>query len=195
MKKVLLFPGAFNPPHIGHEEIVKIATDTFSFNEIWIMPSGNRLDKQIDTSFAHRRELGKLFVSYLSNKINIPVKLITDELDDKQNRYTHQILKEIKSNPTINIKQLIGLDGITSLFLNDSRVLDDGKFLVIDRPGFDFPKDFPIKKINLIKGATIEISSTQIRNWLSKKNEEYRKYLPPMICEYIEKNNLYQKNN
>ena len=115
MKKILLFPGAFNPPHNGHTEAVERALKKESFDELWIMPSGKRNDKTITTSYEQRRVLGNLFVEYLQSKINMPVKLITAELDNMNGKFTHEILEEVKSQSDMEITQLIGLDGFLDL--------------------------------------------------------------------------------
>jgi nicotinic acid mononucleotide adenylyltransferase len=48
MKKILFFPGTFNPPHFGHASVVKVAVDNIKFDEVWIMPSGKRVDNTDD---------------------------------------------------------------------------------------------------------------------------------------------------
>lgn len=97
MKKILLFPGAFNPPHYGHIETIKVALEKVSFDELWIVPSGKRDDKNIAISYENRHVFGKFFVEYLESEFSIPVKLITAELDNMDGKFTHEILKEIKS--------------------------------------------------------------------------------------------------
>ena len=141
MKKILLFPGAFNPPHNGHTEAVERALKKESFDELWIMPSGKRNDKTITTSYEQRRVLGNLFVEYLQSKINMPVKLITAELDNMNGKFTHEILEEVKSQSDMEITQLIGLDGF--LDLQKGKLIDSQeKFIVINRRGYELPKNF-----------------------------------------------------
>src|SRR5680860_193379 len=102
MKKVLLFPGAFNPPHYGHVKIIRLALRKKEFDELWIMPSGKRRDKTIDISYNHRTNLGKLFISYLKTQIDLPIILLDNELSDNKGRYTDEIMSEIKSRKDIS---------------------------------------------------------------------------------------------
>ena len=134
MKNILLFPGAFNPPHYGHIETVKIALEKVSFDELWIMPSGKRDDKTISTNYKDRRAFGNFFVEYLQSVVSIPVKLIATELDNVDGKFTHQILKEVKSQSDIIITQLIGLDGF--LHLQDKLSDSEEKFIVMNRQGY-----------------------------------------------------------
>ena len=193
MKKILLFPGAFNPPHYGHIEIIGIALKKYSFDELWIVPSGKRDDKNITTNYEDRRNLGNLFVEYLQSKINIPVKLITAELDNLDGRFTYEILKEIKSKSNIEITQLIGLDGF--LGLQKSKLINDQeKFIIMNRHCYELPKNFfcnENENVVIFEGTNQSISSTQIRNMIKNNDVGYKKFVPDKIATYIENHNLY----
>ncbi len=173
MKKVLLFPGAFNPPHLGHVAILELALKSESFDEIWIIPSGNRDDKVISTTYENRRNLGNLFTKFLQTKISTPIKLVTDELDDTTGRYTQEILGEIKSRRDIQTIQLIGSDGMSKLQESPNEELNTKDFIVV-------PRD-----------AT-NISSTQIRAMIEKGDVGYRNLVPEEIADYIKIHGLYQ---
>ena len=165
MKKVLLYPGAFNPPHLGHVLAVEIAVASMPFDEVWIMPSGKREDKIIDTNYDDRRTLGKLFVEYLASQITIPVTLITAELDETKDRYTSEILSEIKSKDGNNVIQLIGMDGFAKLYPKIQT--SNEKYLVLKRPGYDLPPIFiPSDNFHFLNETGSDISSTKIRDYI-----------------------------
>lgn len=190
----MLFPGAFNPPHCGHAEaVIKVLEKNKNkFDELWIMPSGKRDDKNITTDYKHRRVIGNLFVEYLKTRIDIPAKLITAELDDKSGKFTHEILEEIKSQPDIQVTQLIGLDG----FLNIKYGLFDNEesFIIIKRKGYELPENFSHSgNIIIFDGEVKPISSTQIRDMVKNNDGRYKFLVPETIADYIEKNNLYHK--
>jgi nicotinate-nucleotide adenylyltransferase len=194
MKKVLLYPGAFNPPHYGHVSAVELALKNKSFDEVWIMPSGKRDDKTISTSYEDRRNLGNLFVEYLQSNLSVPVKLLTDELDDTTSRYTQDILREVKSTPDVEIIQLIGTDGIIHLKnkLSPEDFIKE-KYIVIQRVGYELPDDFSHAENLLITEDTSEnISSTQIRDMLKTNIGKIEDLVPEKIASYIKKHNLYQ---
>lgn len=172
MRKVLLFPGAFNPPHLGHGAILETALKKETFDEVWIIPSGNRDDKVISTTYEDRRNLGNLFVEFLRTKISTPIKLVTDELDDTTGRYTQEILQQIKSRPDIQTIQLIGSDGMTSLQESPGGEIRAEDFIVVQRDPTD-------------------ISSTQIRNMVQEGNTDYHNLVPQEIANYIDEHGLY----
>lgn len=44
-KEVVVFGGSFNPPTKAHEAIIAQCLDLPSYDEVWVMPSGDRQDK------------------------------------------------------------------------------------------------------------------------------------------------------
>jgi len=53
-RRVVVFGGSFDPPTLAHEEIIRICLQLPQFQQVWVMPSCNRADKQIATSQAQR---------------------------------------------------------------------------------------------------------------------------------------------
>lgn len=192
MRKILLFPGAFNPPHYGHTDaVVKVLEkNKNTFDELWVVPSGKRDDKDITTDYKHRRAMGNIFVEYLRPRIDIPVKLDTLELDDKSEKFTHEILKEIKSQPDTQVTQLIGLDGFLSI--KNGLFDNEESFIIVKRKGYELPENFSHSdNITIFDEAVNSISSTQIRDMVKNHDIGYKKLVPETIADYIEKHNLY----
>lgn len=53
-KKVAIYGGSFNPPTMSHFEIMKMVMDDIQvdgkpFDEVWMVPCGDRHDKKIGT--------------------------------------------------------------------------------------------------------------------------------------------------
>jgi nicotinate (nicotinamide) nucleotide adenylyltransferase len=183
-----MFPGAFNPPHYGHVTSVEIALRQIPFDEVWIVPSGKREDKMISISYDDRRNLGNLLVACLQSKIDVPVKLVTDELDNIYEKRTHEILRELRSQDDVSVTQLIGLDGYLSIEKSD-----DEQFIVMQRPGYTLPKDVADdKNVVFLKGDVLDISSTQIRAMSRNGNFQYREFVPESVIDYIVEHKLYQ---
>lgn len=59
-QRILVFGGAFNPPTLAHEAIVRACLALPEFSEVWAMPSGDRLDKTIEASDADRLAMLRL---------------------------------------------------------------------------------------------------------------------------------------
>ena len=52
--KILIFGGGFSPPTIAHEAIIAACLRLPQFNEVWVMPSGDRIDKTISLTDRER---------------------------------------------------------------------------------------------------------------------------------------------
>lgn len=193
MKKVLIYPGAFNPPHLGHISVLKNALENNSFDEVWIIPSGKREDKNISTSYEDRRVLNTFFVDHLNKTLNVLCKLRTDELDNTEGKYTSEILEKIKSEPDTEFTQLIGTDGY--MFLRNQILPDEFKkerFVVVSRSGYELIKNAELDENNLFIDVDLnEISSTQIRSMAKSGDSEYQKLTLPEVASYIKEHNLY----
>lgn len=193
MKKVLLYPGAFNPPHLGHESLVETALRQEEFDEVWVMPSGNRPDKVITTTYQDRRELGRLFVESLQSKVAVPVKLITDEIEEGNTKLTHELLNEIKALPDTAVTQLIGVDGLEFLARKYGPDLDSEWYLAVQRTGYQLKAEVNPNKVTFLEeGDSLGISSTQVRELVKARDEKYRELVSQPVGEYIAGHGLYQ---
>ncbi len=194
MKKVLIYPGAFNPPHNGHIATLELALGKYSFDEVWIIPSGNREDKKIEIPFSDRKSLNTFFVNYLNERLSTRCVLRTDEFDNPENKTTSQILKELKSEPGIEFTQLAGLDSY--LFLKEkigNLILEDNFIVISNRFEYNIPEVFTFPENHkFIEGEKRDdISSTKIRNLVKNNDTSYEKLTILEIAKYIKEHKLY----
>lgn len=52
--KIAVFGGAFNPPTVAHQQIIEACLSLDEFSEVWVMPSGDRIDKSMTTDDQER---------------------------------------------------------------------------------------------------------------------------------------------
>jgi nicotinate-nucleotide adenylyltransferase len=190
MKKILFYPGTFNPPHLGHVSAVIVSLNAMDFDEVWIMPSGKRVDKEISTSYEDRRNLGNLFVEYLQTVVTIPVKLVTTAVENIGGKYTHEHILELKAHSQDEIFQLVGIDGYMGI---KERVIGPNeKFVVIKRSGYEFPEGLSSNRnLVILDEGVAGISSTKIREMVRGGDKEYKKLVPETVSSYIEEKKLY----
>jgi len=50
MKKIGVFGGSFDPPHLGHKALVQAALDALSLDEVWVIPVGQAVHKSLIAS-------------------------------------------------------------------------------------------------------------------------------------------------
>jgi nicotinic acid mononucleotide adenylyltransferase len=191
MRKILFYPITGNPPHLGHASAVLVALDHLAFDEVWIMPSGKRMDKVVPISDKDRMNLSSLFVEYLQSQTTVPIIHKSIGVDGTDDRFMHEHIIELKSEPNAEIFQLVGIDGFMSI--KDRVIGPDERFVVIKRSGYEIPEGLVSNKnlIFLDEGVG-GISSTKVREMVRNSDLSYKELVPKEVGEYIEKQNLYK---
>jgi len=169
---VAIYGGSFDPPHIGHEEIIKQALQKLDITVLYVVPTFLNPFKNIFFTPAKIRLkwVEKLLLSYPK------AKLLDYEV--KQNRPvpTIETVQYIIDNYKINtIYLIIGADNIKDLakWTEYKRLKKLVTFVVASRDGLPIPKELQKLQIN------VTISSTLLREHLQ------REYLPIMIADDV----------
>jgi len=179
MKTVALFGGSFDPPHIGHIEIVKKLQALPFIDDIVIMPTYlNPFKTKFHTSPQVR-------LHWLEKLYKDNPKVIVSDFEVKQARKVptyESVLYLQKKYDKIYI--VIGADNIKTLhkWYNYEKLIQIATFIVAKRKGFEIPEDFLTIEVD------INISSTQLREHMEKR------FLPPKIANEILKEYNGTKN-
>ncbi len=196
-KKILIYGGAFSPPHLGHASAVSLALRSFPCDEIWVMPSADRRDKKITAGAEDRKRMLEIMIHELFPRPATPVTVSTLEIDRPKPTTTYETLMELNGQfPGSEFYFLIGADvvgDIESKWFNGKEIYRLANFVVMDCRGVPVPSGLPDNFIHLPgrKGLTGDISSTMIRNMLGeRKNPDH--CLTPGVAAYIREMKLYQ---
>ena len=169
--KIGLFFGTFDPPHIGHFEIVKKLINTKNFEKIWIVPSPLSPFKQnnLITSFHHRKVMLKKTFLDLKN-----VKICDVELKLSRPNYTIETLNYLqKYFPEYKFSLIIGSDNFKKIHLGkeSQKILKNFPIYVFPRKGYSANnKHIKLNSITFLSEMQpILISSTIIRSGINKK--------------------------
>ncbi len=167
-KITIIFGGSFNPPTIAHERILQACVD-YSKNinaDIWIMPSGNRTDKQISTP----RDVRIKYLDAMIKSINSPnVTIITTELDREIYVETYDTLQRLLIDyPDREFLWVYGADSIETMAVwkKGQWLLDNLDILVVRRNGSEIhplAKKVTILPVDIPNG----VSSTAVRQCLN----------------------------
>ncbi len=197
-KRVAIFGGTFDPPHLGHFILAEQIKNRFDLTEVIFMPAGkppHKTDKNISPE-QHRFKMLKLAVD--KNKY---FSLSDWELKMDSYSYTAKTLANFV--PQLEAEEvffIIGADSLAEIFKwkEPEYLLSEGKFIVFNRPGYDFKKTLSqqryqpyLDNISTYQGLNIEISSSYIRKEFQNGNS-IRYLTLPEIENYIKKNNLYR---
>ncbi|MGN0457174.1 MAG: nicotinate (nicotinamide) nucleotide adenylyltransferase [Acutalibacteraceae bacterium] len=198
MKKIAMFGGSFNPPHIGHLELAQAFIDRLNLDKLLLIPvfspphkSGSEM-----ASAQHRLNMCKLLEKY-NNKIEVS----DIEVIRGGSSYTVDTLKDLKAlYPDDELFLIIGADMYMSLqsWYQPERICSLTKICTVSRNSDDtqelenhsrFLKRFGCESV-ILDERVKTVSSTQIRNRL-KSGDSIDNLVVPEVYEYIRCNKLY----
>jgi nicotinate-nucleotide adenylyltransferase len=169
---VAIYGGSFDPPHIGHEEIIKQALAKLDIDALFVIPTFLNPFKNIFFTPAKIRLkwVEKLLLSYPK------AKLLDYEVKQKRPVPTIETVQYIIDNYKINtIYLIIGADNVKDLekWKDFKRLKKLVTFVVATRDEIPIPKELQKLQIN------VTISSTLLRDNLQ------REFLPIMIADDV----------
>ena len=191
-EKIGLFFGTFDPIHNGHLRIAKYITEEKLAHKVWLVVTPEnpiKLRNKI-SSFDHRFNMVKIATDKYDNIM--PSDL---EVNLKKPNYTINTLEYI-SNKLNNIEfsLIIGEDNykIFDTWKDYEKILSNYKIFIYPRKGTLKENPYIINENAMyIGGPRIDLSSTNIRNIVSK-NSDPKDLISAKVMEYINSNKLYQ---
>ena len=192
-KKICLFGGTFDPPHIGHLLVAQTIFEAENFDKIVFIPTFKTPKKNNISDIKDR--LAMLRMGVTSN----PNFEISDlEIQRGGTSYTIDTIREYKSDQDYDSRELYYLIGSDSLqtfhtWKEPREILDESQVIVALRPGFR-PSDISnwiLRKVRFASIPRFEISSSTIRSrW--QKNKTIRYMVTQSVWEYINDHGIYK---
>lgn len=190
--KVGIFPGSFNPIHMGHLILLRYWLNHTDLSQIWLVVSPQNPFKPAQelAPFAHRLAMARIAVAGESRLLasDIEARLPTPS-------YTIQLLEYLRSEyPTWEWILLLGADAACSLpaWREGMRILKEWTIWVYPRRNIS-PKELPRSSyLHFFERAPlIEVSATQVRQYLAAKLS-IRYLVLPEVESYLYTHGLYQ---
>lgn len=189
-RTILIFGGAFNPPTLAHEAIIAACLAMPQFDEVWLMPSGNRADKHIAVRGADRLAMLQLVRTH--SFANNPRLRISDfELHLPQPTTTYQTVHALQAAyPHTTFWFAFGRDSYMAMpQWEHGRWLQKELPLVIFASGAGEAVHASNVTLLDIPGTFAETSST-----LARKNVlQARTYVSPAVLSYMAQHTLYKE--
>ena len=199
MKKIALFGGTFDPPHLGHVLTITALLNSESVDEVWVVPVGDdRIDKVPVTSGHHRRAMVECMLAECFS--GEPVRLEPIQLDGKlPGSYTVDLLKFLKSkNQADEFAFVIGADNALKVkdWKEGNWLWDNARFIVMPRLGEPQPTGLPQNFTILpVSGYTHTNASSSTMRENLKLNAKLNGIVPQSVQGYIRKNSIYREKN
>jgi len=179
-KKIGIFGGKFDPPHLGHQLIIFLAFSKYHMDEVWIIPSYSHAFGYESSNFDVRLKMCEyLTAPWSSDK----VKILDDEKSiEKSPVFTIDLMYYLHNNyGAHNYTIFIGEDNWEKRdkWKEFEKLSTLASISVIGR-GTKFDTYFPLP----------DISSSILRDMI-KDNKNVDFLMPDGIYNFIKKNNLF----
>jgi nicotinate-nucleotide adenylyltransferase len=184
-----LFPGSFNPVHLGHLIIAHHLLQYTDLNEIWfvISPQNPLKDNSDLLSEGIRLELLKLAIDTQPGFI-----LCERELSMDRPSYTYKTLEVLKNeNPERDFVLIIGSDNLEVFdqWKEYKKILAGTDIYVYPRKGMQGSAFIEYPRVKAVDAPMIEISSTFIREAFHAGRDP-RFMLPEKVFRKIKEQNF-----
>lgn len=204
-KRILIFGGSFDPPHVAHIQLPQQVAQAIDADLIAYVPAGrapHKLDK-VQSPAEHR--LAMLRLALEAKPGPTPAVVLTDEIDrgESEPSYTVDTLERLRARvgPDAELRLLIGADQlrIFDTWRGPERIIALAEPVVMVRPPDTraslldaLPDDQRDPwRDRLVDVDAIDLSSTTIRDAL-KHGEHADHLLSPAVAAYIEQHDLYR---
>jgi len=189
MRRVGLFGGSFNPPHVAHQLVALYVLET-QVDEVWFVPTyAHAFGKQL-VPYDHRVAMCELAAAPLGARAI--VSRAEEELAAKPDFVASRTLDLIdhltEKFPDIELRLVVGADilGETDKWHRWDEVTRRAPLIVIGRGGYELPAG------SVATGVVMpEISATRVREMLAVHDPAAATLLPQTVLRYIARHGLY----
>ena len=191
--RIGIFGGSFDPIHTGHAIVAQYIISSGAVDRLWFMVSPVnplKADKVRQVADTDRLRMVEMVSRPMEG-----VETSAFEFSMPKPSYTIDTLNALQEKfPNDEFCLIIGGDNweVFGKWRNSKEILDKYHVLVYPRLGYkvDIPNELK-DRVTLIDAPVIELSSTQIRERLSK-GQSVRYYVPDKVLDYIERKHLYR---
>lgn len=198
-KRIGIFGGTFNPPHMGHKQLALHAIKTCQLSELILMPAGIPPHKIMPEGSANpeqRYEMACLLAREIPG-----ARVSRHELERTGASYTYQTLEYLKEQyPAKELVLVMGGDMFLSLshWKEAERIFRLASIAPAARTDGDMgmitdkKREYEIRfsaTIYPVRAEVLEISSSEIRD--AVKQGRGKLLLPESIDQYVKRNRLY----
>lgn len=194
--RIGIFGGSFDPIHIGHAIIAQHFIGSGAVDRLWFMVSPMnplKADKKQQVADTDRLRMVEMVTHPMEG-----VETSAFEFTMPRPSYTIDTLNALQVKfPDDEFYLVIGADNweLFGKWRNSEEILAKYHVLIYPRLGYEvnIPDDLKDRVIT-VDAPIIELSSTMIRERLAN-GQNARYYVPDEVLGYIERKNLYCKQN
>ena len=198
LKKIGMFGGAFDPPHLAHRALAEAALAQLQLDELRVLPTGQAWHKSRPlTEAAHRLAMSRLAFEGLER-----VRLDDREIRRAGPSYTLDTLRELHAeNPQAELYLVMGKDqaDVLPTWRNWQEIVHLAIICVADRDVLTgqetrfVPPPEMAGRFCKLSMPPMDISATGIRTRVASR-QGIAPLVTPAVARYIEDHHLYQSS-
>ena len=186
MRRIGLYGGTFDPPHIGHLLIAEETRLLLDLDEIWFIVAATPPHKE-GTSKTENR----VAMVDQATKHNPYFKVCTIELEREGKSYTIDTIRTLKKKyPNEDFYFLLGADMIEYLpkWYKIDELVKEIPLIGVRRSGYCVETAYPVEIVDI---PMFDVSSTLIRERLFNR-QSFLYYIQELVLKYIKEHRLYE---
>ena len=193
VKRIGIFGGSFDPPHIGHLIIAEVARQKLRLEKVVFVPAyvpPHKKGKHAATA-SDRFRMTKLAV-----RMNPHFSVSDLEIRRKGISYTVDTVRSFKRRyPASELFLIIGGDSLRQFWTwrSPQEILSLASLAVYSRQGYRrHSRTKSHTRVHYVAGPLLEISSTEIRNRIGK-DRSIQYLVPDRVRAFITRRKLYRR--
>jgi nicotinate-nucleotide adenylyltransferase len=196
MRRIGLFGGTFDPPHLGHLCIALWALVRLRLDEVVFIPAGQPPHKigRAVTRASHRLAMTRLAVKGLPG-----FSVSTLEIRRRGPSFTVDTLRAFHAaHPRAKLYLILGADGLAEFrtWHEPAEIARRAVLAVAARPGSRRSHarhpGVPASRVAWLDNPTMSVSSSAVREQ-ARRGLSLEHAVPPAVARYIERHHLYPR--
>lgn len=191
--EIAVYGGSFNPPTRAHEAIVKMCLDLPDVEEVWMMPSGDRMDKHFGLRDTDRLNMLSLMQEEcFPDEARLRVSRFEMEYVTRPSQTYRTVSALGKRHPTHHFRYVFGLDAYLDMprWQEGERLQQSLDVLVVPREGLTLNSSTNLTAV-LPKPVCEPVSSTEVRRSVAA-GVPIDRFVCVSVASYIEECGLYR---
>ncbi len=188
-ERIGILGGTFDPIHIGHLTLAKIAKETLALSKVILIPTRIPPHKRRTDIVAAELRYKMVELAISDSKFFCASKL---EIEKPEVSYSIETLRTLKkNNPTAEFYFIVGSDALSELdtWKQINEIFELCKFVIAKRPGFR-ESSLP-KEAILLREEFSSVSSSEIRKSI-RSGLSVKDLVPEKVYQFIVEHSLYK---
>jgi nicotinate-nucleotide adenylyltransferase len=192
-KQVALFGGTFDPPTLAHEDIIRNCLDRDDMDEVWVMPSGHRIDKP-GMLHDHTRLAMLNLILHETFQDDPRLKVSEFEMDLPQPTHTYDTVQALgRTYPDTDFWYVYGADSYQTMhtWQHGEELRRTMGMLLVHRAGWELPEETErLRRLDVGLIADRGISSTVVRAAM-REGVDVSEYISPTVENFLRREACY----